>query len=83
MNTYLTKEELSALSGSTHKRLQIQWLTSEGWPYSVTRTGHPQVSRAYHDARMSGTIKVVMYNEPNYGCFDDRKTQIAGPPIPR
>jgi len=77
MNTYLTKEELTALADSSQKSLQISWLKSHGWPHEVTRTGHPRVSRAYHDARMSGTIQAVSYNEPNYGCFHDRKTKTA------
>lgn len=77
MNTYLTNEELSALAGSRQKSLQIEWLNSEGWPHVITRTGHPRVSRAYHDARMSGTIKVLVHNEPNYRCFDDRKAKTA------
>lgn len=53
---HLTTTDLYALTGYRQPARQCAWLTSRGWVYEPPgrRGDHPKVSRAYHDARMSG-----------------------------
>ncbi|WP_374063608.1 DUF4224 domain-containing protein [Cupriavidus sp. DF5525] len=47
-----------------------RWLTKHGWPFAVNIAGVPQVSRAYHAARMTGTANQSANDgaedEPNF-----------------
>ena len=57
MAAYLTRKELSELVGCQPRSLACmkRWLERNRWPFSVSITGIPQVSRDYCDARMRGT----------------------------
>lgn len=64
---HLTPEDLARLTGGRQKRTQIRWLQDNQWQYTLDRHGHPIVSRAYHDRRLSGTAPTKA--QPNYGVF--------------
>lgn len=57
MSRYLTAPELAELIGcSPHSfACMRRYLTRNNWPFEPNLRGFPRVSRAYHDARMSGT----------------------------
>ncbi len=43
MIEFLTKLELKNLTGCVHRRLQVDWLQENGWPYVVTGGKRPRV----------------------------------------
>lgn len=73
MNPYLTAGELASLIGCRPNSYSCmrRWLTRNEWPFSVTITGFPSVSRAYHDARMHGHTAAPSQSEyePNMAAF--------------
>jgi hypothetical protein len=54
--TYLTADELAELIGCapTSFACMRRYLERHSWPFEPNLRGFPRVSRAYHDARMSG-----------------------------
>ena len=54
---YLTADELAELIGCapTSFACMRRYLERNNWPFEPNLRGFPRVSRAYHDARMSGT----------------------------
>lgn len=48
----LLDSELEELTGSPFPKLQLEWLTREGWVYVLNRRGRPRVARAYFEQRM-------------------------------
>lgn len=70
-DAHLTPEELARLTGGRQKRTQIRWLEDNKWHYTTDRHGHPIVSRAYHDRRLSGAPATKA--QPNYGVFSAPK----------
>lgn len=54
---YLTADELAELIGCapTSFACMRRYLDRHSWPFEPNLRGFPRVSRAYHDARMSGT----------------------------
>lgn len=54
---YLTADDLAELIGCapTSFACMRRYLERHGWPFEPNLRGFPRVSRAYHDARMSGT----------------------------
>jgi len=54
---YLTADELAELIGCapTSFACMRRYLERHSWPFEPNLRGFPRVSRAYHDARMSGT----------------------------
>lgn len=54
---YLTADELAELIGCapTSFACMRRYLERHQWPFEPNLRGFPRVSRAYHDARMSGT----------------------------
>ncbi|SMP71729.1 DUF4224 domain-containing protein [Noviherbaspirillum suwonense] len=73
MNPYLTAGELAGLIGCRPNSFSCmrRWLTKNEWPFSVTITGFPSVSRAYHDSRMQGQLVPAgqAEYEPNMAAF--------------
>ncbi|WP_190275171.1 DUF4224 domain-containing protein [Collimonas fungivorans] len=75
MDDYLTASQIATLVGCRNNSYSCmrRWLDKNSWPYAKSITGFPIVSRAYHDARMSGTQtgkpsgKVRV--EPNFGAL--------------
>lgn len=55
---YLLRPELEALTDTKQPKRMCAWLTARGWVFEPPqRRGEvPKVARAYHDARMSGTL---------------------------
>ena len=51
-STYLSPTELHELIGTPVKSLQIAWLRDGRWRYTVSRAGHPRVTRDYWRRRM-------------------------------
>lgn len=53
---YLTADELAELIGCapTSFACMRRYLERHSWPFEPNLRGFPRVSRAYHDARMSG-----------------------------
>jgi len=56
MMGYLSSSELAEMVGCKPNSFACmrRWLTRNNWPFEVSINGFPIVSRAYHDARMSG-----------------------------
>lgn len=77
MSTYLTSDELADLVGcKPNQRVAMaKWLDKNHWPYVVDRNGLPKVSRAYHDARLSGAPTRPTYaTEPNLDALKREPT---------
>lgn len=71
---YLTATELAELIGCKQNSYScmVRWLKSNGWPFVVKISGFPSVSRAYHDAHMSGTVigeSEKKDTEPNFDAL--------------
>lgn len=49
---YLTRAEVKALTGRSHRAKQAEVLSSRGWPFEVDGDGYPKVDRAEYLARM-------------------------------
>lgn len=79
MSTYLTAAELAELIGCapTSFACMRRYLTKHNWPFEPNIRGFPQVSRAYHQARMHGTIAAGAAPEtevePDFSRFEKRK----------
>jgi hypothetical protein len=58
MNIYLSADELAELIGCRPNSYACmrRYLTKYGWPFAQNLRGFPIVSRAYHDARLSGAL---------------------------
>jgi hypothetical protein len=57
--TFLTRDELEALTSYKQRRKQIAWLRDGGWPFVIGGDGHPRVLRDELVRRLSaveGTI---------------------------
>lgn len=73
--SYLTAIELAELIGcaSTSFACMRRYLERHQWPFEPNLRGFPRVSRAYHDARMSGTAAPgptsVVEAEPDFSMF--------------
>jgi hypothetical protein len=73
--TYLTACELADLIGCEKNSYACmrRWLQRNKWPYVDSLSGFPKVSRAYHDARMSGSPAAAPADafdeEPNFGAL--------------
>lgn len=73
--SYLTADELAELIGcaSTSFACMRRYLERYQWPFEPNLRGFPRVSRAYHDARMSGTAAPAMAPcvdiEPDFSMF--------------
>lgn len=74
MSTYLSAPELADLIGCRPNSFACmrRWLDKNGWPYVPNRIGMPMVSKAFHDARMSGQAPRVGEPgiEPDFSMFD-------------
>lgn len=66
MNTYLTAAELAELIGCAPNSFACmrRYLARHNWPFEPNIRGFPQVSRAYHHARMHGMITPGAAPEP-------------------
>jgi len=73
--SYLTADELAELIGCapTSFACMRRYLDRRQWPFEPNLRGFPRVSRAYHDARMSGTaapgLTPVVDAEPDFSMF--------------
>lgn len=56
--TYLTADDLAELIGCapTSFACMRRYLERNNWPFEPNLRGFPRVSRAYHDARLNGSI---------------------------
>jgi hypothetical protein len=72
---YLSAEELADLIGCapTSFACMRRYLDRNNWPFEPNLRGFPRVSRAYHDARMSGTSSAATLQdlavEPDFSMF--------------
>lgn len=75
MSAYLTAAELADMIGCEQNSFACmrRWLKKHGWPFETNLRGFPRVSRAYHDARMSGKLAQDAKNddfaEPDFSMF--------------
>jgi hypothetical protein len=76
MNTYLTAAELAELIGCapTSFACMRRYLARHNWPFEPNIRGFPQVSRAYHAARMNGSgglpvLQPDPATEPDFSMF--------------
>jgi hypothetical protein len=56
--TFLTADEVAALTGRKFKSRQIQELRRQGIAFHVNATGHPVVARSIIDPKANATPKV-------------------------
>lgn len=60
-DTTLSKQELAKITGVSMSKLQIEWLSTNGWRHHTTRAGEPVVGRLYANLKMAGVdISTVM-----------------------
>ena len=52
MSIYLDMDELTRLTGTKRKHLQIEWLQKNGFIYSENRAGEPILAREHVLARL-------------------------------
>ena len=68
----LSEAEVEEFTGSARRAGQVEWLTTKGWIFEVSRGGRPIVSRYYFRLRMSGihptSITTTMPVEPNWNA---------------
>ena len=70
MNLFLTAEELADLTDAAMRSKQIEWLTSHGWIFEVSRLGNPKVLRAYAEARLGlATSAPAGRAQPNFAVL--------------
>jgi hypothetical protein len=74
MNNYLSAQELATLIGCapTSFACMRRYLQRNTWPFEPNLRGFPCVSRAYHDARMSGALQQTQATdgvEPDFSMF--------------
>lgn len=75
MSAYLRADELAEMIGCEPNSYACmrRYLKKNGWPYEPNLRGFPKVSRAYHDARMSGKLaqdaKSGDFAEPDFSMF--------------
>ena len=74
MNIYLNDEELIQLTGTKRWRLQIEWLTRNGFVYSLNRAGEPVLATAHVLSRLgvNSTNPSNRRIEPNFSDTDTR-----------
>lgn len=67
--SFLTADELHALSGFQKPLKQIAWLRDEGFTFRIAADGHPRVDRSHYMKVMGGTTDTVppKKTEPNFG----------------
>lgn len=63
---FLTKEEVSQLTGSKIRERQMQWLSSNGYKYEVGLDGTPKILRAYVESRLGFEEKITHTRKPNF-----------------
>lgn len=51
----IDRKAVIALTGAKRAAGQTAWLESHNWVFELDRKGWPQVSKAYFDAKMTGT----------------------------
>lgn len=60
----LTPEELERLTGAAQTALQLEWLRTNAWAYTLTRAGKPVVGRLYANLKLSG-VDVATIVQPS------------------
>lgn len=75
MSKYLTRDEIAELVGCQARSLGCmrRWLARNKWPFETNIDGVPQVSREYHDARMSGSamhVRAAEEQEPDFAALE-------------
>lgn len=76
MSTYLTAADLAELIGCapTSFACMRRYLARHRWPFEPNIRGFPQVSRAYHAARMNGGTTPATApdeaTEPDFSMFN-------------
>lgn len=65
MSTYMSASELAEMIGCERNSYACmrRYLKKHGWPFEPNLRGFPQVSRVYHDARMSGISPAAASND--------------------
>lgn len=56
-STFLSREEVSILTGLTQPAAQTRWLRSHGWLFEISASGKPQVARSFFVSRMVQPMK--------------------------
>jgi hypothetical protein len=54
VSLFLTKDELTELTGYRRQHEQVRWLKSRHWKFEQNAAGAPRVARAYLERRMVG-----------------------------
>lgn len=59
----LSDSDLERLTGTPQAKLQIDWLRTNGWAFTLTRAGRPTVGRLYANLKLSG-VEVATIVKP-------------------
>lgn len=66
METFLSPEELTRLTGYKSAAWQRRWLKSNRWRFDQDRLGRPIVARAYYLKHLGITAPDASSAEPNW-----------------
>lgn len=68
-STFLTSEDLKALTGVSRKAFQVKWLQDNGWNHELDYYGSPVVLREYAERRLGLTKTNSRKREPNFAAI--------------
>jgi hypothetical protein len=68
----LTREELTALTGTSQAARQRSWLDARGWPYEEAfgRSSHPRVARMVFVQKMLSKDPYSIAGQPRFDALD-------------
>lgn len=76
---FLSKDELSDLSGFARPTLQIRWLRDNGWRFSVDANGKPRVAREHfvHRLVFAPLPEKSKISTPRFDRLNDPDAQLS------
>lgn len=72
---FLTKEEVTELTGYKIPKLQCQWLKDRGWIFERNRNNRPIIGRTYAKSRLGGIDAEFAHAQeirPNFSALASR-----------
>jgi hypothetical protein len=68
----LSRQEITALTGTKQPVRQRRWFDARGWPYvdAMGRSAHPRVARSVFDEKMKGRDPSHAAPQPRFDALD-------------